>query len=65
MECAHKSKKNANCTCTYVSCERHGMCCACINYHRPKGQMVGCYFSPEAEKTWDRSMEAFLRQAQA
>jgi hypothetical protein len=38
------------------------MCCACINYHRPLGQMVGCYFTPEAEKTYDRSMKVFLQQ---
>jgi len=62
MDCAHKEKKNQHCTCTYISCERHGMCCKCITYHRSKNQMVGCYFTPEAEKSWDRSMGRFLAQ---
>lgn len=61
MECAQASNAE-KCPCTYVNCERHGACCKCIAYHRPKGQMVGCYFSPEAEKSYDRSMAKFLSQ---
>ena len=61
MGCSNQKEKNG-CTCTNNTCERHGSCCACIAYHRDKGQMVGCYFSTEAEKTYDRSMEAFVAQ---
>lgn len=49
------------CTCTYTSCSKHGKCCECIEYHRSKGEMVGCYFTPEAEKTYDRSIANFIR----
>lgn len=63
MNCPTAEKGNKNCTCTYTSCERHGSCCACIAYHRPKNQMVGCYFTPEAERAYDRSMKFFLAQA--
>ncbi|GAB6064137.1 DUF6485 family protein [Deferrisoma palaeochoriense] len=61
MEC-QKEKNEAQCTCTYQGCPRHGLCCQCIAYHRSKNQMVACYFKPEVERTYDRSMENFLSQ---
>jgi hypothetical protein len=45
-----------------MSCERRGNCCACVAYHRDKNQMVACYFTPELERTYDRSMKNFLSQ---
>jgi len=54
-------KNLENCTCTYVSCSKRGRCCECIAYHRNRGEMVGCYFSKEGEKTYDRSMANFLK----
>lgn len=42
------------CHCTYA-CERRGNCCACIAFHRPQGQFPACFFTPEAEKSYDRS----------
>lgn len=60
MEC-NTSKNVENCKCTYMSCERRGHCCECIAYHRSKGQMVGCYFTEEGEKTYDRSMANFIK----
>ncbi len=51
-----------NCPCTYAGCERHGNCCQCVAYHRDRNEMVACYFTPEVEKTWDRSMARFLSQ---
>ncbi|PLX40686.1 MAG: hypothetical protein C0608_08005 [Deltaproteobacteria bacterium] len=59
MEC-RKQGENSNCACTYTSCARHGICCECIEYHRSKGQMVACYFTPEAEGTYDRSIKHFI-----
>ena len=48
------------CTCTY-SCERRGKCCECVRHHRENGEMPGCFFSPDAERTYDRSIENFIR----
>ncbi len=61
MECK-KQENLARCSCTYPSCPRKGICCECIAYHRAKNQMVACYFKPEVERTYDRSMGAFLAQ---
>ena len=49
-----------NCSCTYPGCPRKGMCCDCVKHHRGKGELPGCYFTPEAEKTYDRSIEKFI-----
>jgi len=58
--CTHQ-KSPVNCACTYSSCSRHGKCCECIAYHRQSGEIPGCLFSPKAERTYDRSVEAFIR----
>ncbi len=44
------------CTCTYISCSRHGKCCECISYHKRRGEAPGCLFTKEGEKTYDRSI---------
>ncbi|MFQ5648082.1 MAG: DUF6485 family protein [Candidatus Zixiibacteriota bacterium] len=49
-----------DCPCTHMSCPRRGVCCECIKHHREKGQLPACYFPPEVEKTYDRSIEKFL-----
>ncbi len=59
MEC----KKEVNlkrCTCTYP-CEQKGTCCDCLAYHLRSRQLPGCCFPPKAEKTYDRSFEAFAK----
>lgn len=50
-----------NCACTYTSCGRRGICCDCIMYHKKKGEIPGCLFPPAAEKTYDRSIAAFIK----
>ncbi|NLF24825.1 MAG: hypothetical protein GX589_04110 [Deltaproteobacteria bacterium] len=60
MEC-HQSRNLKNCNCTY-DCERKGMCCECIAHHRRAGELPACYFSESAEKTYDRSIEFYLKQ---
>ena len=60
MEC-RKEENIKNCTCTYPGCSRKGMCCECIAYHRRSGELPGCLFPPDAEKTYDRSVEHFVR----
>ncbi len=59
MEC-DLEKNRKNCTCTY-SCSKKGKCCECVQYHRANGEIPGCFFPPEAEKTYDRSIKAFIR----
>lgn len=61
MDCIQQ--KNAEkCPCTYTACEKRGACCQCVAFHRSRNEMVACYFTPAAEKTYDRSMKAFLAQ---
>ncbi len=60
MECK-KEQNLDNCTCTYESCGRRGVCCDCIAYHLKSKQLPGCCFPAEAEKTYDRSFEAFAK----
>lgn len=60
MECI-SSKTLEHCTCTYTSCDKRGICCKCVMYHREKGQIPGCFFSAEGERTYDRSVAAFIK----
>jgi hypothetical protein len=59
MECT-KEKNMASCTCTY-SCGKRGLCCQCVAYHRDIGQIPGCFFDAQSEKTYDRSVKNFIR----
>ena len=44
------------------NCPRHGKCCACEAYHRDHNEGVpGCFFSKEAEATYDRSIKALAK----
>lgn len=60
MECTIAAN-SSRCTCTYTSCSRHGKCCECLRYHWGHGELPGCLFPPEAERTYDRSLEHFIR----
>ena len=59
MECKAAENKN-NCTCTY-DCSKRGNCCACVDYHRSRNEIPGCFFPTAAERTYDRSLRAFIR----
>ncbi len=59
MEC-NLAANRKNCNCTYP-CERKGKCCECVAYHRRRGELPACYFSKEAEATYDRSVEQYIR----
>ncbi len=63
MDC-RQPENLARCNCTYEPCPRKGICCECIAYHRSKKQLPACCFSPEAEKTWDRSIAKFIEDYQ-
>lgn len=62
MECK-KDRNAAGCACTYEPCPRKGLCCDCVAYHRAAGELPGCLFTPEAERSYDRSVENFIRNA--
>lgn len=59
MECK-KDSNSKRCACTYSSCPRKGRCCECIEYHRKNGELPGCLFPPEIERTYDRSITRFV-----
>lgn len=59
MECK-KEINLKNCNCSYP-CEKKGICCECVAYHRKRGELPGCYFTKEGEATYDRSIENYLK----
>ncbi|NLF84111.1 MAG: hypothetical protein GX568_09045 [Candidatus Gastranaerophilales bacterium] len=59
MECK-KENNLRGCTCSYP-CSKRGMCCECVASHRRNGEIPGCFFSPEAEATYDRSIGFFIK----
>ncbi|RPI36603.1 MAG: hypothetical protein EHM54_05280 [Nitrospiraceae bacterium] len=63
MECISEKNK-AHCNCTYEPCPRKYKCCECLQYHRKSDELPACYFNREFEKTYDRSLDNFLRMRQ-
>lgn len=61
MDC-QKTKNLQRCTCTYEPCSRKGICCDCVEYHRRNNELPGCFFSPVAERSYDRSIRNFIRE---
>ena len=60
MACENQSRNTRNCTCTYSSCSRRGVCCECLAYHLANNELPACCFPPEVEKTYDRSFARFV-----
>ncbi len=58
-ECKVEENK-AGCACTYEPCSRKGICCECLKYHWGHGELPGCVFPPEVERTYDRSIARFI-----
>lgn len=61
MKECNKEKNLKICTCTYEPCPRKGICCECILYHRKNGEIPGCFFSQKDERTYNRSIEFFIK----
>lgn len=59
MECTVKDNLE-QCNCTY-SCEKKGNCCLCLSYHRKNGELPACYFTAKQEKTYNRSIEYYIK----
>jgi hypothetical protein len=60
-DCPNQKKNVTDCACTYVSCGRRGLCCECVAYHRSQGELPGCFFPPEVERTYDRSIRRYVQ----
>ncbi len=61
MSACDNLKSNLSlCNCTYEPCSRKGKCCECLAYHRRAGELPACYFPPEVEATFDRSIGRFI-----
>jgi hypothetical protein len=67
MQC-QKDRNLKNCPCTYLpagrhgpDCSRKGICCDCLSYHLKRQELPACCFLPEVEKTYDRSIENFIK----
>ena len=63
MNCPNKEMNLNRCNCSY-SCNIKGICCECIANHRARKQLPACYFPVSAEKTYDRSIEHYLKLKQ-
>ena len=58
MKC--ENNKAMKCPCTY-NCSKRGKCCECIAYHRKNNEFPACFFSDEAERKYDRSFAALVK----
>ncbi|MEJ6949916.1 hypothetical protein [Natronospora cellulosivora (SeqCode)] len=41
-DCPNIPVNKEDCKCASTTCNRHGLCCACIEYHRNNGGTPGC-----------------------
>ncbi|MFH1363595.1 MAG: DUF6485 family protein [Candidatus Omnitrophota bacterium] len=65
MSCENKKKNSQICSCTYPGCSRKGLCCECLQYHLSNQEIPGCFFPPQAEKTYNRSRDYFISVCQS
>ena len=63
MECK-KEENSKDCPCTYSGCDKKGLCCECLKYHWERGELPACLFSKQAEASYDRSVENFIKDWQ-
>lgn len=60
MGCPSAQSKD-HCSCTYTACDKRGNCCQCVVFHRKRGELPGCFFTPEGERSYDRSLKRFVK----
>ncbi|MDI6826158.1 MAG: DUF6485 family protein [Candidatus Aenigmarchaeota archaeon] len=63
MECKQPNNLKS-CPCTYPGCKRKGICCECLRHHIENRELPACCFPPEVERTYDRSIERFIKVMQ-
>ncbi len=61
MACDNLKNNMTVCNCSYEPCSRKGKCCECIQYHRRAQELPACFFPNDIERTYDRSVERFIR----
>jgi len=49
------------CPCTKEGCANNSKCEPCVARHVGMGNFPACFFSAEAEKLYDRSFEALVK----
>ncbi len=54
------TRTGADCKCTYTNCSRKGNCCQCVAFHRERGEATGCMFTPDGERSYDRSLKNLM-----
>lgn len=59
IECNIEKNKRV-CNCSYP-CDKKGICCECLRYHRNRNELPACYFPDSIERTYDRSIENFIQ----
>ncbi len=59
VECNIEENK-VRCNCTYP-CDKKGVCCLCLQYHLKRDELPACCFPDDVEKTYDRTIENFIR----
>jgi len=58
MSC--ETNKSMKCPCTY-SCSMRGKYCECVAYHLRGDEFPACFFSKEAEVSYDRSLPQLIK----
>lgn len=58
------TQNKKHCTCSHTSCSRHGVCCDCLSYHFGMGELPGCLFPSDVERTDARSIAKFVKTYQ-
>lgn len=58
VECKIQENKIA-CNCSYP-CNKKGLCCECLTYHRKRDELPACFFPDTIERTYDRSIDTFI-----
>ena len=60
-DCPNIETNMEQCNCSYAYCDKKGKCCGCVRYHRSRGELPACYFPDDVERTYDRSIERFVK----
>ena len=63
MQCNFEANR-IKCACTYEPCEHKGKCCECLDFHIQMQELPACAFTPDVEKTYDRSFTRFVKAFQ-
>ena len=60
VDCPNLEINLQSCNCSYGYCDKKGKCCECVRYHRSLGELPGCFFPDDVERTYDRSIKRFV-----